>query len=190
MLESFHSSNKNHYSIIMKHYSKSDIDTHRLGYGHTSVPAVNVKSRGTYLVPAIMKEFKCCEATAQKASEYVWASAVESFWEQAPELAEHFLAKAFNLRSFKCYSEGRSGGWLYVQEIENDIESWNAIKVSAWGRFEKALRKSVEWHSSAEFAIDCISANEWAPADGLLDDEEAEAEEKSHWECRDTVTEI
>ena len=150
----------------MKRYTKQDIEYHRLGYGYSRAPAVDVKAHSApYLAGKVVERFKCSRETAETALQYVWESVVEQFWEDAPELVEFHLSKAFHLRSYKVYSEGRSGGWLYVDEIQGDVDDWDAIKVSAWGRFEAALRGSVTYLTSEEYAMEMIEANKWAPAE-------------------------
>ena len=160
---------------------KSDIQFHSDGF-RASHPAVNVKDRSRYMLPQIMERFRCCSDTAEKAHRYAWEMHQESFWERAQESADHHLGSGL-----KVYSEGRQGGWLVVHGLP-EVESWDAIRVSAWSRFAKEMRAEVDYQTSFEAIADSITANDWAPADALLDDKGAEAKETAHWAARDVVT--
>lgn len=72
----------------------------------------------------------------------------EDGWERAQELADENWPE----RTVKVWSSGRSGGWLIVEGLP-DIETWDAIAVARWARFEAAIRATVEdldyqfvWH--------------------------------------------
>lgn len=160
---------------------KSQIETHSDGF-RPSHPAVNVKDRSPYILPKLMAHFRCCEATALSAHETAFRWHQESFWDSAQEQADHHLGAGF-----KIYSEGRQGGWLVVHGLP-EVETWDAIRVSAWSRFAKAIRAEVDYQTGFEAIRDTIEANDLAPADALLDDKDAEAEEQAHWEAREVET--
>ena len=138
-------------------YRKSDIDTHNDGgIGGPYYPAVKVKSYHWPWASTIQERFACSEATAERASEYAWEAHAMVFWEDAEREAEEVFPD-----SLKVYSAGRSGGWLIVTGLP-PIESWDAIMVSKWGRFEAWVLELVEWSCKDEEVLDTIEANEWA----------------------------
>lgn len=59
--------------------------------------------------------------------------ALEGGWEQLQSEAEDIFGDV------KVYSDGRSGGWAVVTGLP-DVESWDAIAVGRWARFEKIAR--------------------------------------------------
>lgn len=96
----------------MTHYMQDAIETHRLGYGYTSVPAINVKYYGRWPMAADQEKIeeiaRIDGMSAEAVSQMIFENVQESFWEDAQELAREAGYQ-------RCYSEGRSGGWLYVQ---------------------------------------------------------------------------
>lgn len=56
-------------------------------------------------------------------------------WERLQEAAVEIFGPGV-----KVYSEGRSGGWAVVHGIK-DFESWDAIDLGKWQRFEQAARE-------------------------------------------------
>lgn len=66
-------------------------------------------------------------------SSAMWEWACQDGWEQAETAAAEVFGSGV-----KVYSAGRSGGWLIVEGLD-PIESWDAIMVSRWGRFEKQV---------------------------------------------------
>lgn len=138
---------------------KTDIQTHRDGFGRKSRPAVNVKVYSFPTVADVQERFPACDdATAEKALECAFENSCSSFWECVQDTAEHYLSKRFG--NVKVYSEGRSGGWLVV-EGASDIESWNALDVSAWGNFARAINSDVQYRTSKEYVLEDIEANEY-----------------------------
>lgn len=154
-------------------YTKDQIQTHY--DGRERKPAINVKcynfaserdAEGRYGAERLSAETGLqvarCEVLLERAEE----SARMDFWEfLAPEAANENLAKAFNLpepfeqREMVVYGEGRSSGWLVVEfkprgslhgtpNALPELESWDAIKVSAWGRFEAQIKGEIEYLSS------------------------------------------
>lgn len=119
-------------------------------------PCVNVKAYNFARGLDVSEVFGCDEKTAEKALEYAFQSACECFWEQAEDTAQFHLGS-----HVKIFSEGRQSGWLVVHNMPS-VESWDAIQLSKWARFEKAIRAEVDYVSSAEQVRDNIEANQWA----------------------------
>lgn len=135
-------------------YSKNDVQFHsdRRGPSH---PAVNVKAhRLGCTSKAVMDRFKCSEDDAEHAIELAFESACDLFWEDAQETADFFKLGG------KVYSEGRSSGWLVVHGLK-DFESWDAVDLMKWYRFEKAILEEVKYRTSEEVMLDDIDVNKW-----------------------------
>lgn len=140
---------------MKRSYRKDDIETH--SDRGPARPAVNVKSyRQNWTTDTIEAHFDCEESVAEKAAEYAFTMACEVFWEDVQEAADHHLGAGY-----KVWQEGRSGGWLVVDGLP-DIDSWDAILVSKWGRFEKSVRAEVDYRLSWDVIREDIEANEWA----------------------------
>lgn len=133
---------------------KSDIEYHSDGFGRRSRPAINVKCRNWPQAHKIAEKLGCTEAQAEHASELAWQSACQSFWDDAQDLADHYL------KDGRVYSEGRCAGWLVVDGL-GDVESWDAIMVSRWARFAKSVADDIKYRSSLEQVCESIEANEW-----------------------------
>lgn len=143
----------------MKHYTKSDIDTHSAHMGNPPYyPAVNVKVHGLYPMQSkIEQAFNCSEETAEKALQFAFDSACEMFWnENAQEIANDVFGDSVTI-----YSAGRSSGWLIVVGL-SDIEDWNAVDLAKWRKFENAIKAEVKYLTSWEYLQDMIDANRWA----------------------------
>lgn len=139
-----------------KRYTKDDVEKHSAGYYAPYYPAVNVK---VYHFPQAYKvadHFHCTEETAQKAVEYAWDMEAQAFWEDVQGTAEDVFGKGV-----KAYSAGRSGGWLLVEGL-TDIESWNAVDLAKWRKFEKIIKADVKYRTSEEAVFEDIEANRWA----------------------------
>lgn len=137
-------------------YRKSDVDTHGIGYFGSQLPAVNVKVYRGVDVGEVMSRFDCSEKNAITSLEYVFEAAQREFWEDAPSLAREILRD----NSIRVYSEGRSGGWLVVAGLP-EVEKWDALMLSRWRKFERAMRDQVRWLSSGDFVFDVIGVNRW-----------------------------
>jgi hypothetical protein len=61
----------------------------------------------------------------------------------------------------KVYSKGRSSGWLTVHGLP-PVESWDAVDLARWRRFEREVESDVEYRTSAEYTLEAIEANGWA----------------------------
>jgi len=145
----------------MRRFTKADVEMHADGFGRAGHPAVNVKVYRFPSVDEIVDRFGCSEATAVKAGNYAFEMEQEVFWEDAKELAREVFGNV------KVYSEGRSGGWLVVHGLP-DVGSWDAITVSAWGRFERQLKADIAYRTSKDSVFGDIEANEWAMDDASL----------------------
>ncbi len=155
-------------------FRKDDITYHHTSwYGGGRVPAINVKVHnfgGRDAVDKLMAEYGVTEAQAERALEIVFEAHQRDFWDYlAPEAVEEIINPAFN-GNFDAYSEGRSGGWLVVDGKRHDgritrhfdgVESWDAIKVSAWGRFVKRIEAEVAYLTSYDEIVATIDANEY-----------------------------
>lgn len=71
--------------------------------------------------------------------EWAWESAIENGWECLETDAE----QAFQGYAVKLHAEGRSGGWCVVKGLP-DIDSWDAIMLGRWRRFEKWARQQAD----------------------------------------------
>lgn len=137
----------------MKRFKKSDIETR---YYHGKVyPCVNVKAYHFPLPGLVESEFGCDERTAERALEYAFECACETFWECVGDDVANFLPRAKG-----HHQDGRSGGWLCVEGLP-PVEEWDAIAVSAWGRFERAVKETIAELTSDETTLSMIRANEW-----------------------------
>lgn len=142
----------------MARFTKADIDFHSTTIsGHNPVPAVNVKVRGGgYIgnVPLPLEVGGYAEAgqpirpvfthplfthewleehTTEDEQQAAWESAIESGWDGIKSDAEEIFGPGT-----KVYSEGRSGGWAYVDGFtRDDVEGWDAVAVARWGKFSK-----------------------------------------------------
>lgn len=130
----------------------------RSGRGYRGpLPAINVKVyRWGCDASDVAERFQCSQATAEKACSYVFDSACQQFWEQAPEWAAE-LWPGYRLNVF---SDGRSGGWLVVEGLP-PVEEWDAIMVGKWARLARYCRDEIAYRFSRETIFDEIEANEW-----------------------------
>lgn len=142
----------------MKRYSKDDVETHSDHCYGPYYPAVNVKHYGLNfdLVGRIVDKFGCSEAVAERAAGWQWDMACQVFWEDVGGTAEYILGPGL-----KVYSAGRSGGWAIVIGLP-PIESWDAVQLAKWRKFENALRREVEYRTSWQAVYEDIEANRWA----------------------------
>lgn len=140
----------------MTRYTREDVETHREGYSRNALPAVNVKAYTVPTVWQVVHKFNCEEKLAEQALGYAFESAQGMFWEQASEdVAEYFPGY-----SVEAFSEGRSGGWLVVRGLP-DVETWDAILLSRWRKFERETRAQVVYLCSWESFSESIEANRW-----------------------------
>jgi hypothetical protein len=144
---------------MARRFRKDDIETRwefMRGRGNTEVPAINVKVYSWAHSSKIEEHFKCSEEVAERSLQFAFESAQEVFWENIQETAEQMLGA-----SVKVYQSGRSGGWLVVDGLP-EVESWDAILVSKWGAFEKAVKADINDRMQVANLIEDIEANRWA----------------------------
>ncbi len=54
---------------------------------------------------------------------------------------------------------------MIVDGINEDVESWDAIAVSRWGRLAQWCGREIEFLTSWEYVREDIEANRWAEED-------------------------
>lgn len=84
-----------------------------------------------------------------------WDAVAEDAWEQFQECADDIFPSAVQV-----YSEGRSGGWLVVHGLP-DIDSWDAIALSRWRRFERLCRSLCDETYVAERITELVLINRY-----------------------------
>lgn len=132
--------------------TKEDVEFYGIHNGYKRVPAVNVKCHKSWqkgydefvateeVAPGFTKEW--IEANvSEDALQSAWIAACESAWEYLQEIATEIYG-----RGVRVYSEGRSGGWAYIDGISLDqystdpIESWDAIDLARWRSFSNRAK--------------------------------------------------
>jgi hypothetical protein len=142
-------------------YRKSDVEFHFKGYSRQAYPAVNVKVYGSPLdvtLPLELSRYSDDGGMTWQTSvtdsrfdrewmednvsesqwESAWMFALESGWEFLQTLDEDTWPARYG-STVKVFSEGRSGGWAIVKGID-DFESWDAIALGEWQRFERQAK--------------------------------------------------
>ena len=122
---------------MTRHYMRDPIETHRLGYGYESVPAINVKHYGRWPLESdremIAEIARLTGDSEDSVSQMIWENAQESFWEAAQELARE-------AGYARLYSEGRSGGWMYAMpHIEVTRDSAGDATIADFGERSRWL---------------------------------------------------
>lgn len=128
---------------------KADVGTHRVGYGITSLPAVNVK---VYRYPSQLTDQEWADATDLAGDELArfrewaeeWFDTEQSWWtfDTACESEREYLADwapEILGRDAEVHYEGRQGGWAVVDGLP-DVESWDAIALGRWAKFARIAR--------------------------------------------------
>lgn len=139
-----------------RHYTKNDVEVHRLGFSGPSYPAINVKVYTYPDVYDVMNRFNCSEKVAQTALNNAYEALKESFWDNINDVAVEKLGK-----NVQVFSEGRQGGWLVVVGLM-DIKYWDAVDLAKWRSFEKMVKREIDYLSSKEVVFDQIEWNDWA----------------------------
>ena len=131
----------------MSRYTKSDVEHHRMGYGGTAYPAVNVKVYNTpwdrlraaapHEFPGMTREWIESEVADETLDRIFW-DACELAFEHATGPADEILG-----RHVTCSQEGRSGGWLVVSGLA-PIETWDAVALARWRSFERHARAQAD----------------------------------------------
>lgn len=143
---------------------KSDVEIRF--YRGENMPCVNVKVYGS-ITPTILAQVEQ-ESGEQGFAEWAQAkldtnsfpeweceAAFQSAWDMLQADVEEIFGKGV-----KVYSEGRSGGWAVVPGLP-PIESWDAIALSRWARFEKyakAYAKGIPYDMAMLAAISTYAA--------------------------------
>ena len=112
--------------------------------GTRGLPMVNVK---VYHWPIL--------DVSEKAAQFAWESQQDRFWEEVEDAAREIWH-----HTIKVYSAGHGGGYAVVSGLHN-VESWDAIDVAKWSRFEKWCKMEIEYLTNKEELLDLIEANRW-----------------------------
>lgn len=124
------------FSMVTR--NKTD-DVHVRYEDRAYVPAVCVKVRGRLMDRAPVDVANAPNNIRAAAHDYVQ----ERWWQETPQaLADKILGKAFKCGA-DAQSAGRSRGWVIVRGIGTPGD-WNAKKIAAWKRFEKAIESSMK----------------------------------------------
>lgn len=123
-----------------KRYSRDDVEQHA-DRGELR-PAVNVKVYGSMANafaafardeqpdPRFTMEWIDEQLSDEQLDSYFWTTC-EWQWEQLVEDAEEIFGAGTSV-----VQEGRMGGWAVVESLP-DLESWDAIQLGKWRRFER-----------------------------------------------------
>ena len=143
-------------------YTKQDVVLRK------GLPAINVK---VYKLPSVtafldhhdkitksayIEDWTSEEERAEKALEIAFETTQEFFW-------DYWLmpnSEYFPGHTVSTYPNGRSGGWLVVRGLP-DFDTWDAIMLGRWCRFEKDVRSDVDYLTSDEVMFESIDANGW-----------------------------
>lgn len=134
-----------------KRYTKDDIETHSAGYYAPYYPAVNIKA---YHYPHCFKVANYLDISEDKAESLLTAifeNSQMNFWDNVPEYAKEIFGN-----HVKTYSAGRSGGWVIVCGLP-EIESWDAIMLAKWRKFENMCKAERDYYCSWDFVKEELS---------------------------------
>lgn len=156
---------------------KTDVEFHS-DYGRDSHPAVNVKvyksptsvplplelgtsypsghpelAETSYTDPRFDRDYLA--SVSDEVWESVYRMTLESAWESLQDYAREIWGK-----HVRVYSEGRSGGWAYVQGLP-DFDSWDAIELGRWARFSKYAKSLAS--GIPEAMVWDLYTNVWEP---------------------------
>ena len=103
-----------------------------------NLPAINVKVYGGIVAePSLERELdNRDDADAIRQDAYDMAQ--EAWWREAADVAHEILGSNAEVRP-----EGRSGGWLVVDNI-GAPEDWGRTGVARWQRFEKRILRMMK----------------------------------------------
>jgi hypothetical protein len=143
-------------------YSKADVEFHSDGMGRGRKPAVNVKVYGsTWDVKLPMHLGSSYPAGHPELIEESWthplfthewidenvsSETLDSFfWQACRDGFEWIESNAQDIfdSDVKVYSEGGSGGWAVPDGLP-DFDSWDAIMLGKWRRFERWAKAEAE----------------------------------------------
>lgn len=157
-------------------YRKTDVQT------RGGNPAVDVKVRGYWRRVPLPLDLGSCDGVAVKTHPAFTHDAAEpfmeshgaaafecicqDFWEMVQDQARDFLK-----RPVRVYSEGRSGGWAVVHGLP-DVDTWNAVDLARWRRFE--LWCEAQANDAPRAMLEWVYFNAWDPNSQHLEAEAAE----------------
>lgn len=104
--------------------------------------------------------------------DWAWQVACEDGVEQATDVAGDIFGDAYGKHAHdrrRVWQAGRSGGWLYVNGLD-DIDGWDAIAVSRWGRFATRIEDIVN-DTPYRFLM-LLAINDYASQCEMFDDAE------------------
>ena len=151
-------------------FKKTDIKLHTDGGYGTYYPAVNIKVYNLgCTTDDVMQKFGCTEEVAEKALQFAFDAECRDFWEYWQDTTGDVENGLYGSPEYAFFPgekvmvqcAGRSGGWLIVQGLP-PVEEWNAIMVSRWNKFQRAVKEGVAYKISKESLLDDIEANKWA----------------------------
>lgn len=135
-------------------YTKEDVVFHGTGYGIKLAPAVNVK---VYHYPEWWRVddlYSTGEKLACDALGIVLWATQNLFWnKEVPTLVDKHLRPRFGAQA-DAHSAGRSAGWVVGIGIGDkyDVQDWwNALDLTAWYAFQKAVKGTVNYLTSWEY---------------------------------------
>jgi hypothetical protein len=138
---------------------KENIDIYQERYLDAK-PSINVKVGYRKFAPGITPEtLDCDEGTFEKAMEFAFETAQERFWDEAQAIADKHLSRA-GYMAVKVHAAGRSGGHLVVAGMPT-VDTWDALTVSAWGRFVQEIEDNIEYHCTSDMILEDIFSNRW-----------------------------
>jgi len=116
----------------------------------------------------VVDKFACTKAQAENALGFAFDAACRAFWEYWQDTTgdcENGLSGSKEYAYFPghdvtVHCEGRSGGWLIVNGLPEVCE-WDAILVSRWNKFQKAVKDDVAYRMGKDVLLEDIAANEW-----------------------------
>ena len=136
----------------MRRYLKTDVEIH--GDRGPARPAVRIKVYGNWRSVTLPLELGTCDGervTTPAGFTREWVEArpdaeLQAFWDMACEVAVEDLISSAREEfgpGVTVYQAGRSGGWLEVEGLPS-LESWDAVRVAKWGRWERFCRATAQ----------------------------------------------
>ena len=124
--------------------------------GFTLLPVVDVKVYDWPPVSQFVAWFGCTEELAEGVSQWVYETARNDFWGW---YLSDVLDDVLGEYDATAYATGRSGGWVVVDGLP-PVDTWDAVMLGRWRRFEKMLKEAVEWYSSSGRILEAINEYE------------------------------
>lgn len=134
-----------------RHYRKSDVQMHSPDRHGREYPAVNVRADVRFWAVELPLDLGSCDGVEQRSDpsfthdwiaahvtddqmQAAWQCVCDDGWEQIEDAARDLFGPAVPV-----YAAGRSGGWAVVVGLD-PVESWDAIALGRWARFERFCR--------------------------------------------------